>query len=176
MFSCACKQDSCGFQLSELQVQGLQVHKLTQEQQNLKTKLSELETARTQAEDQVRTELCEESDRQLRSERRLIKPLWSVQAARADTALGLVQAQLLRQLQELQERAGDGPREQVELLQVRLQEEQRRSQQLEETLRIQAQQSCSQISIKQVNTHRAQLTGSNMLTGPDPLLLWSIHL
>ncbi|XP_050932487.1 LOW QUALITY PROTEIN: ninein-like protein [Lates calcarifer] len=114
--------------LSELQVQGLQVHKLTQEQQNLKTKLSELETARTQAEDQ---------------------------AARADTALGLVQAQHLRQLQELQERAGDGPREQVELLQVRLQEEQRRSQQLEETLRIQAQQSCSQISIKQEQYEKA---------------------
>lgn len=43
------------FQLSELQVQGLEVHKLTQEQQNLKTKLNELEQKRTQAQDQVRT-------------------------------------------------------------------------------------------------------------------------
>lgn len=42
-------------QLSELQVQGLEVQKLTQEQHNLKTKLNELETARTQAQDQVRT-------------------------------------------------------------------------------------------------------------------------
>ncbi|XP_071329585.1 ninein-like protein isoform X2 [Trachinotus anak] len=114
--------------LSELQVQGLEVHKLTQEQQNLKTKLSKLETAWTQAEDQ---------------------------AARADTALSLVQAQHVRQLQELQERAGNGHREQVELLQVRLVEEQRRSQQLEETLRLQAQQSSSQISIKQDQYEKA---------------------
>lgn len=73
-----------------------------------------------------------------------------VQAERADAALGLAQAQHLRQLQQLQERAGDGCREQVELLQARLVEEQRRSQQLEETLRLQAQQSSSQISMKQV--------------------------
>lgn len=79
-----------------------------------------------------------------------------VQAARADTALSLVQVQHLRQLQELQERAGDGRREQLELLQARLVEEQKRSQQLEETLRLQAQQSSSQISVKQVNTQRSQ--------------------
>lgn len=47
--------DCLCFQLSELQVQGQEVQKLTQEQQNLKTKLSELETARTQAQDQVST-------------------------------------------------------------------------------------------------------------------------
>lgn len=76
-----------------------------------------------------------------------------VQAVRADTALSLVQAQHVRQLQQLQERAGDGCREQVEELQTRLGEEQRRSQQLEETLRLQAQQSCSQISMKQVDNH-----------------------
>lgn len=75
-----------------------------------------------------------------------------MQAVQADTTLSLVQAQHVRQLQEVQERAGDGCREQVELLQVRLMEEQRRSQQLEETLRLQAQQSCSQITTKQVNT------------------------
>lgn len=82
-----------------------------------------------------------------------------VQAVRADTALSLVQVQHLRQLHELQERAGDGCREQVELLQARLVEEQRRSQQLEETLRLQAQQSSSQISMKQVNTQRSKVTG-----------------
>ncbi|CAJ1067039.1 ninein-like protein isoform X3 [Xyrichtys novacula] len=108
--------------LSELQVQGLDVHKLTQEQQNLKTKLNQLETARTQAEDQV---------------------------LRADTALSLAQAQHLRQIQELQEQVGAGCREQAELLQARLQEEQRRNQQLEETLRLQSQQSSSQIIMKQ---------------------------
>lgn len=84
-----------------------------------------------------------------------------VQAARADTALGLVQVQHLRQLQELQERVGDGRREQAELLQARLVEEQRRSQQLEEALRLQAQQSSSQISMKQVNTQRSKVTGFN---------------
>ncbi|XP_060896446.1 ninein-like protein isoform X1 [Labrus mixtus] len=114
--------------LSELQVQGLEVHKLTQEQQILKTKLKELETAQTQAEDQ---------------------------ALQADTALSLVQAQHLRQLQELQERAGEGTREQVELLQARLVEEQRRSQQLEDTLRLQAQQSGTQLSMKQDQYEKA---------------------
>uniref|UniRef100_A0A3B4WJZ7 Ninein-like n=1 Tax=Seriola lalandi dorsalis TaxID=1841481 RepID=A0A3B4WJZ7_SERLL len=111
-----------------LQVQGLEVHKLTQEQQNLKTEVRELETARMQAQDQ---------------------------AARADTALSLVQAQHLRQLQQLRERMGEGRREEVELLQVRLEEEQRRSQQLEETLRLHAQQSSSQISIKQDQYEKA---------------------
>ncbi|XP_036979542.1 ninein-like protein isoform X2 [Acanthopagrus latus] len=116
--------------LTELQVQGLEVHKLTQEQQNLKNKLTELEEARMQAQDQ---------------------------AVQADTTLSLVQAQHVRQLQEVQERAGDGCREQVELLQVRLMEEQRRSQQLEETLRLQAQQSCSQITTKQDQYEKAML-------------------
>ncbi|XP_028983177.1 ninein-like protein isoform X6 [Betta splendens] len=114
--------------LSQLQVQGLEVQKLTQEQQNLKNKLDELETARTKAQHQ---------------------------ALRADAALGLVQAQQVRHLQELKERVGDGHREQVELLQAQLLEEQRRSQQLEETLRLQAQQSSSQISIKQDQYEKA---------------------
>ncbi|XP_026165109.1 ninein-like protein isoform X2 [Mastacembelus armatus] len=108
--------------LSELQVQGQEVQKLTQEQQNLKAKLNELEMARTQAQDQV---------------------------VRADTALSLVQAQHVQQLQQLQERVGDGSREEVELLQARLVEEQRRNQQLEETLKLQAQQSSSQVNLKQ---------------------------
>ncbi|XP_026210142.1 ninein-like protein isoform X2 [Anabas testudineus] len=114
--------------LSQLQVQGLEVQKLTQEQQNLKTKLHELKVARTRAQDQV---------------------------VRADTALSLVQVQHLRQLQELQEHVGDNHREQVEQLQARLVDEQRRSRQLEETLRFQAQQSSSQISIKQDQYEKA---------------------
>lgn len=80
-----------------------------------------------------------------------------VQAAQADMALTLVQAQHVRQLQQLQEKAGNSCREQVEELQGRLLEEQRRSQQMEETLRLQAQHSCSQISTKQVHNF------SNML-------------
>lgn len=139
------------FQLSELQVQGLEVQKLTQEQQNLKTKLNKLEMARTQAGEQVRT-IADKTIRynRLKSEFQIpTRPC--VQVVRADTALSLVQAQHLRQLQQLQERAGDSGREKVEELQARLAEEQRRSQQLEETLRLQAQQSSSQISMKQVD-------------------------
>lgn len=76
--------------------------------------------------------------------------MFLLQALRADTALGLVRAQQLRRTQQLQEEVGY--REQVELLQVQLVEEQRRSQQLEETLKLQAQQSTSQISIRQVSS------------------------
>lgn len=72
-------------------------------------------------------------------------------------ALTLVQAQHVRQLQRLEEKSGDSCREQVEELQAQLLEEQRRSQRLEETLRLQAQHSCSQISMKQVHNF------SNML-------------
>ncbi|XP_034465054.1 ninein-like protein isoform X3 [Hippoglossus hippoglossus] len=91
--------------LTELRLQSVDVHKLTQEQQKLKNKVSELEMARTQAENQ--------------------------------------------------ERASGGRIEQVEQLQVRLLEEQRRSQQLEETLKLQAQQSSSQISVKQDQYEKA---------------------
>uniref|UniRef100_A0A665TX41 EF-hand domain-containing protein n=1 Tax=Echeneis naucrates TaxID=173247 RepID=A0A665TX41_ECHNA len=108
--------------LSELQIQGLEVQKLTQEQLNLKTKLSELEKSQTQAKNR---------------------------AMRTDTAFSVVQMQHFRQLQERQEQEGDGLRERMDHLQSRLLEEQRRSQQLEETLTQQAQQSNSQMSVKQ---------------------------
>ncbi|KAM7385993.1 hypothetical protein PAMP_002021 [Pampus punctatissimus] len=106
--------------LAELQVQSLEAQKLNQEQQNLKTKLNQLEMARMQDQ--------------------------------ADLALSLVQAQHVRQLQE---RADEGCRQQVQLLQAQLQEEQKRSQHLEETLRLQVHQSCSQISMKQDQYEKA---------------------
>ncbi|KAL7383093.1 hypothetical protein ABVT39_004747 [Epinephelus coioides] len=112
----------------ELQQQVSELTVRSLEVQNLKSRLKEAETERMHAQDQ---------------------------AVRADTALSLVQAQHVRQLQEAQQRAGDGRKEEVELLQGRLQEEQRRSQQLEETLRLQAQQSCSQISCKQEQYEKA---------------------
>ncbi|XP_049456003.1 ninein-like protein isoform X1 [Epinephelus fuscoguttatus] len=112
----------------ELQQQVSELTVRSLEVQNLKSRLKEAETERMHAQDQ---------------------------AVRADTALSLVQAQHIRQLQEAQQRAGDGRKEEVELLQGRLQEEQRRSQQLEETLRLQAQQSCSQISCKQEQYEKA---------------------
>uniref|UniRef100_A0A3B4ZY35 Ninein-like n=1 Tax=Stegastes partitus TaxID=144197 RepID=A0A3B4ZY35_9TELE len=74
---------------------------------------------------------------------------------RADAALTVVQAQHLRQLQELQERAGGGRIEQLQELQEQLVEEQRRSQQLEETVKLQLQQSSSQISLKQDQHEKA---------------------
>ncbi|XP_069394155.1 ninein-like protein isoform X3 [Paralichthys olivaceus] len=111
--------------MTELQLQSVDVHKLTEEQQKLKNKVSELEVERTQAENQA---------------------WW------ADSALSVAQAQHTRQLQEVQERAGGGSMEQ---LQVQLLEEQRRSQQLEETLKLQAQQSSSQISVKQDQYEKA---------------------
>ncbi|KAM3862875.1 LOW QUALITY PROTEIN: ninein-like protein [Diretmus argenteus] len=114
--------------LSELQVQGLEVQRLTQECQNLKVKQNQLETARTQAQDQ---------------------------ALRADTARGLAQAQHARQLQGLKEQTGVGHREQTELLQARLAEEQRRSKQLEETLKVQAQQAGNQLSLQQEQYEKA---------------------
>ncbi|XP_068182708.1 ninein-like protein isoform X2 [Antennarius striatus] len=107
-------------ELAGLQVQSVEVQKLTQEQQNLKTKLNELETARIRAQEQ---------------------------ALQADTALSLVQAQHVRELQQLQ--TDDGYRGQSGLLKARLQQEQRRSQQLEESLRLQTQQSSAQIGMKQ---------------------------
>lgn len=59
----------------------------------------------------------------------------------ADEVLSLVQVE--------QQRGED--RGKVEVLQTQLVEEQRRSQQLEETLKLQVQQSSSQTSMKQVN-------------------------
>ncbi|XP_034040687.1 LOW QUALITY PROTEIN: ninein-like [Thalassophryne amazonica] len=95
--------------MSELQVQSLEVQRLTQEQQNLKTKLNHLEMSQMQAQDQ---------------------------AVRADVALSLAQAQHVRQVQRLRDHAGTAEREHVDLLQARLAEEQRRSQQLEDTLKV----------------------------------------
>ncbi|XP_035847892.1 ninein-like protein isoform X2 [Sander lucioperca] len=112
----------------KLRVQNQELQHQLSEQQNLKTKLTQLETERTQAQDQV---------------------------VRADTALGLVQAQHARRLQELQRCAADGYREQTEQLHARLLEEQRKSQQLEEQLRLQNQQSSAHVGRKQDQYEKA---------------------
>lgn len=104
----------------------------------MKTKLKELETSWTQAEEKVRT-----TDPVRQADLRHTHDMTCVQAVRADATLSLVQVKHPKELQTLQEK--------VEELQARLVEEQRRSQQLEETLRLQAQQSSSQISMKQVD-------------------------
>ncbi|MEQ2240467.1 hypothetical protein ILYODFUR_015246, partial [Ilyodon furcidens] len=113
-------------QLSELQVQDVRVQKLSQEHQNLRSRLDKVETARTQAHDQV---------------------------LRSDAALSVAKAQHQRQRQQLQEQAGC--REQVEQLQLQLQEEQMRTQQLEEKITLQVQHSRSQISMKQEQFDKA---------------------
>lgn len=58
----------------------------------------------------------------------------------ADAVVALVQVQ----------HQSGGEREKMEVLQAQLLEEQRRSQQLEETLKLQVQQNSFQISVKQV--------------------------
>uniref|UniRef100_A0A3P9H4X0 Ninein like n=1 Tax=Oryzias latipes TaxID=8090 RepID=A0A3P9H4X0_ORYLA len=115
-------------EVSELQIHELQVHKLSQDQQTLRSKLSQVEAARTQALDQ---------------------------AAQANAAVTLLQAQLQQQKHELQEQAGGGHRERAELLQAQLDEEVKRSQQLEEALNLQVQQSRSQIKMKQEQYEKA---------------------
>uniref|UniRef100_A0A3P9L6D4 Ninein like n=1 Tax=Oryzias latipes TaxID=8090 RepID=A0A3P9L6D4_ORYLA len=115
-------------EVSELQIQELQVHKLSQDQQTLRSKLSQVEAARTQALDQ---------------------------AAQANAAVTLLQAQLQQQKHELQEQAGGGHRERAELLQAQLDKEVKRSQQLEEALNLQVQQSRSQIKMKQEQYEKA---------------------
>ncbi|XP_014057530.2 ninein-like protein isoform X2 [Salmo salar] len=67
------------------------------------------------------------------------------QALQAETAL----AQHAQQLQQFREQAGLGSREQLAHLQAQLAEERRRGQQLEETLRTQAQQASAQIGLQQ---------------------------
>lgn len=106
--------------LREVRTQNQELHKLDQQQQDLRTQMDQLQTAKSQAQDQ---------------------------ALRADTALSLVQAQHVRQLQEIQNQTGS--KDELESVQNRLRDETRRREKLEETLRIQSQQSSSGYAIKQ---------------------------
>uniref|UniRef100_A0AAY4BRR2 EF-hand domain-containing protein n=1 Tax=Denticeps clupeoides TaxID=299321 RepID=A0AAY4BRR2_9TELE len=67
----------------------------------------------------------------------------------ANTALSLVQAQHTREVQQMREQVGVGSREQLVQIQGQLTEQQRRSQQMEETLRSQAQKASAQLALKQ---------------------------
>nr|XP_024660463.1 ninein-like protein isoform X1 [Maylandia zebra] len=100
-------------QLSELQVENVKVHKLSEEQKELKSRLSEAEEARIQAQDQ---------------------------AVRADAALSVAQAQHLRQQQEdnscrdwaevLQARLMEEQRSRLQLEEELRQQEQKSSSQI----------------------------------------------
>ncbi|XP_078144874.1 ninein-like protein [Centroberyx gerrardi] len=115
-------------QLSDLQLQALEVQRLNQECENLKSRQKDLETDRTQAEDR---------------------------AAAAGAVLSLAQAQHARRLQEAQQQAGAGRREQAGPLQLRLAEEASRSRRLEEALRLQAQQTGNQLHLQQEQYEKA---------------------
>ncbi|KAM9561081.1 ninein-like protein isoform 1-T1 [Salvelinus alpinus] len=109
-------------EVCQLQGQDFEVQSLTQECLTMKSKQAQLEAAWAEAQDQ---------------------------ALRAETALTLAQAQHAQQLQQFREQAGLGSREQLAHLQAQLAEERRRGQQLEETLRTQAQQASAQMGLQQ---------------------------
>uniref|UniRef100_A0A4W5PBL7 Ninein-like n=1 Tax=Hucho hucho TaxID=62062 RepID=A0A4W5PBL7_9TELE len=109
-------------EVCQLQGQDFEVQSLTQECLTMKSKQAQLEAAWVEAQDQ---------------------------ALRAETALTLAQAQHAQQLQQFREQAGLGSREQLAHLQAQLAEERRRGQQLEETLRTQAQQASAQMGLQQ---------------------------
>ncbi|XP_023863807.1 ninein-like protein isoform X2 [Salvelinus sp. IW2-2015] len=109
-------------EVCQLQGQDFEVQSLTQECLTMKSKQAQLEAAWAEAQDQ---------------------------ALRAETALTLAHAQHAQQLQQFREQAGLGSREQLAHLQAQLAEERRRGQQLEETLRTQAQQASAQMGLQQ---------------------------
>ncbi|KAJ3610841.1 hypothetical protein NHX12_022931 [Muraenolepis orangiensis] len=108
--------------LSAVQAQEEELQRLTRECQTLRSRHTQLESARTQAEDQ---------------------------AVRSDTSRVVLQAQASQQLQEARREAEESSQQQLHLLRVRLEEQTRRSQRLEEELRAQAQQAGSQIHTHQ---------------------------
>ncbi|KAL6102294.1 ninl [Pungitius sinensis] len=120
-----------------LQEQQEEIDKLRVQNQELQHELAALQhrsqEVQNQEQQNLKAELMEAQD----------------QARRADAALQKDQVQHLRRLQEVQQQAADGLRVQEERLQARLEEEQGRSRQLEETLRLRVQQSSSHISMKQ---------------------------
>ncbi|CAL8297801.1 unnamed protein product [Merluccius merluccius] len=110
--------------LSAARTQEEEVQRLTQEVQSLQSRHAQLESARTQAEDQV---------------------------VRSDASRVVLQAQVSQERQEARQEARQEVEVQLHLLQVRLDEQTRRSQRLEEELRAQAQQAGSQL-----HTHQEQ--------------------
>ncbi|XP_059928426.1 ninein-like protein isoform X2 [Gadus macrocephalus] len=110
--------------VSLVQNQEEEVQRLNQDCQTLRSRHTQLESARTMAEDQ---------------------------AVRSDTSRAVLQAKVSQQLQEVRQEVEGSSRQQLHLLQVRLEEQIRRSQGLEEELRTQALQASSQL-----HTHQQQ--------------------
>ncbi|KAM6956677.1 ninein-like protein [Aplochiton taeniatus] len=114
--------------VSQLQAPDDKTERLFRECLTLRDKQAELETARTEAQDQ---------------------------ALRANTALTLAQAQHTRGLQQMRDQAGTVSREQLLHLQAQLAEEQRKRLQLEERLNKQVQQTSTQMSLQQEQYEQA---------------------
>ncbi|CAL8360881.1 unnamed protein product [Boreogadus saida] len=108
--------------VSLVQNQEEEVQRLNQDCQTLRSRHTQLESARTMAEDQ---------------------------AVRSDTSRAVLQAKVSQQLQEVRQEVEGSSRQQLHLLQVRLEEQIRRSQGLEEELRTQALQASSQLQTHQ---------------------------
>ncbi|XP_056465269.1 ninein-like protein [Gadus chalcogrammus] len=108
--------------VSLVQNQEEEVQRLNQDCQTLRSRHTQLESARTMAEDQ---------------------------AVRSDTSRAVLQAKVSQQLQEVRQEVEGSSRQQLHLLQVRLEEQIRRSQGLEEELRTQALQASSQLHMHQ---------------------------
>ncbi|XP_043112001.1 ninein-like protein isoform X4 [Puntigrus tetrazona] len=108
--------------VAQLQTRELELQRLTHECLSLRNKQAELETAKQEADEQ---------------------------ALRADSALSLVQAQHVREVQELRERVGSGTQEHLAHLQTQLVEQQRRTQDLEDLLCSQAKQASVQMGLQQ---------------------------
>ncbi|XP_067277675.1 ninein-like protein isoform X2 [Pseudorasbora parva] len=108
--------------VAQLQTRELELQRLTHECLTLRNKQAELEAAKHEANEQ---------------------------ALRAESALSLVQAQRVREVQELREQVGSGTREHLSHLQTQLAEQQRRTQDLEGLLRSQAKQAGVQMGLQQ---------------------------
>ncbi|XP_062256652.1 ninein-like protein isoform X6 [Platichthys flesus] len=107
-------------------------------------------------EEQACVALQEESHRQSVQKQELQHKLTELQLQSADVhKLTQEKQKLKNKVSELEMARMQAENQQVEQLQVRLLEERRRSQQLEETLKLQAQQSSSQISVKQDQYEKA---------------------
>ncbi|XP_056147395.1 ninein-like protein [Lampris incognitus] len=114
-------------------------HNLHLQSHELLQKMSEMENLNQQMENLTTKQYQMETDRNRLEE----------QAQKAESALKLVQARHSRVLEEVREQAVVGSREQREVLLARLEEEQKRSRQLEENLQLQTQTAGTQLSLQQ---------------------------
>ncbi|CAK6979810.1 ninein-like protein [Scomber scombrus] len=116
----------------------------------------ELQQVREQQEQQASVTQQEETHKLIVQNQELQHKLAELQVQSLETQKLIQEQQKLKtKRNQLETARAQDQVQQLQELQTRLQKEQRRSQQLEEALRLQAQQSCSQISIKQGQYEKA---------------------